>query len=74
MPTHKLDIGLGGMSHYVDGQLRSTSGLTRFPDGLRRDRNGGPEKKLVRKPGIGKIIEWESRVRSVHPQIFWKYI
>ena len=74
MPTHRLDMGLGGMSHYVDGQLRSTSGLTRFPDGLRRDRKGGPEKKLVRKPGIGKIIEWESRVRSIHCQICRKII
>ena len=69
MPTHRLDIGLGGMSHYVDGEPRGTSGFTRFPDGLRRDRNGGPKKKIVRKPGVGKIIEWESRVRSVHCQI-----
>ena len=69
MPTHKLDIGLKGMSHYVDGELRGTSGFTRFPDDLRRDRNGGPKKKLVRKTGIGKIVEWESRVRSVHCRI-----
>ena len=72
MPTHRLDMGLGGMSHYVDGQLRGTSGVTGFPDGLRCDHKGGPEKKLVRKPGMGRIIEWESRVRSVHCQVFRK--
>lgn len=65
MPTHRLDVGLGGMSHYIDGQLHGTSKLGRFPDGLRRDRKGGPEKKLVKKPGIGRIVEWESRVRTV---------
>ena len=74
MPTHRLDMGMKGMSHYVDGQHRSTSGLTRFPDGLRRDHKGGPEKKFVRKQGMGRIIEWESRVRSVHCPKFRKII
>ena len=79
MPTHRLDIGLKGMSHYVDDQLHGTSELTRFPPGLHLDRKAGrrapKEKILVRKPGIGRSIEWKSNgVQSVYRQEFWESI
>ncbi len=68
MPTHRVDIGLKGMSHFIDGELHSASGYplwsSELPDGLRlRKSAGNPanrNKKFVRKKGFGKSIEWTS--------------
>lgn len=64
MSKHRVDVSMSGMSHYVDGQLRGTSGFTHLPDGLHLERNvGAPTnktKKFVRKQGIGRSIEWTS--------------
>ena len=74
MPTHRLDIGLKGMAHYVDKEFHGTSGLTRFPDGLHVSKGTGPpapEKHFVRKKGFGMSIEWKSnKVRAVLSHAF----
>ena len=75
MPTHRVDISMKGMAHYVDGQFVDASGFPfwddQLPQGLHMEsRVGSPAKsglKFVRKPGFGKSIEWTSnRVCSTH--------
>ena len=69
MPTHRVDIGLRGTSHYVDGEHQGSSGFPlrgrQLPEGLRLEsRVGGqagkPHKHFVRKGGVGVSVEWTS--------------
>ena len=69
MPTHRVDIGLEGTSHYVDGELHGSSGFPlrgrQLPEGLRLERRvggqgGKPHKNFVKKKGLGVSVEWTS--------------
>ena len=63
MPTHRVDMNLKGLSHYVDGELQGKPGF-HVPEGLHRERDprrrAGKEKKLVKRPGLGMSVEWKS--------------
>lgn len=72
MPTHRVDLDLKGLSHYVDGGLQGKPGY-QVPEGLHRERDprrrAGKEKKIVRKDGLGMSVEWNSDgVLSVTPK------
>lgn len=66
MPTHRVDMNVRGLSHYVDGELQGKPGF-HIPEGLHRERDpkrrAGKEKQLVMRKGLGRLgmsVEWKS--------------